>query len=80
MATPGNLSSKKVKNSYKGIVQHDGGTSKLYDGTGSMVNSIDVTRVTASNAKIGTLVATSISASSLTVDENLAVIHGYLEH
>ena len=73
MATPGNLSSKKVKNSYSGIVQHDGSTSKLYDGTGSMVNSIDVARVTASNAKIGALVATSISASSLTIDENLAV-------
>ena len=73
MATPGNLSSKKVKNSYTGIVQIDGGTSKLYDGTGSMINSIDVTRVTASKANIPTLTAGSISASSAQVDESFSV-------
>ena len=73
MATPGNLSSKKVKNSYKGIVQYDGATSKLYDGTGSMINSVDVTQVTASKAKITTITAGSVSASSVTVDESLAV-------
>ena len=73
MATPGDLSSKKVKNTYKSIVQHDGGTSKLYDGTGSMVNSISVTRITASNANINQVVSSFITASAITVDNNLAV-------
>ena len=69
MAQPGDLSSKKVKNSYKAIVQHDGSTSKLYDGTGSMVNSIDVTRITASKANIGLLQNLSL----LQIDGDLSV-------
>ena len=35
MATPGDLSSKKVKNTYKGIVQYSGANHRIYDGTGS---------------------------------------------
>ena len=73
MATPGDLSSKKVKNTYKPLMQHHGATSKLYDGTGSMVNSISVTRITASNANINQIQSSFITASAITVDKNLAV-------
>ena len=74
MAKPGDLSSKKIKNSYKAIVQHDGDTSKLYDGTGSMGNSIDVTRITASNASILNITDLNhLTASKVQVDTHLSV-------
>ena len=74
MAKPGDLSSKKVKNSYKAIMQHDGASSKLYDGTGSMINSIDVTRITASKASIGNISDLNhLSASNVQVDNHFSV-------
>ena len=74
MAQPGDLSSKKIKNTYTGIVQHDGGTSKLYDGTGSRVVSIDVTRITASKASIINITDLAhLTASKVQVDTHLSV-------
>jgi hypothetical protein len=74
MAQPGDLSSKKVKNTYTGIVQHDGGTSRLYDGTGSRVESIDVTRITASKASITNITDLAhLTASKVQVDTHLSV-------
>ena len=74
MATPGDLSSKKVKNSYRPIVQHDGATSKLYDGTGSRIDSIDVTRITASKASIANITDLDhLTASKVQVDTHLSV-------
>jgi len=69
MGKPGDLSSKKVKNTYTGIVQHDGGTSRLYDGTGSRVDSIDVTRITASKASINHIK----DLAHLQINEHLSV-------
>ena len=74
MAKPGDLSSKKVKNTYKAIMQHDGATSKLYDGTGSMINSIDVTRITASNASLANIRDLQhLTVSRVQIDTHLSV-------
>ena len=74
MAKPGDLSSKKVKNTYKAIMQHDGSSHKLYDGTGSRIEDIDVTRITASNASITAIQDLGhLSASAATIDNNLMV-------
>ena len=74
MAKPGDLSSKKIKNSFKAIVQHDGATSRLYDGTGSRVNSIDVPRITASNASLTNIQDLQhLTASRVQVDTHLSV-------
>ena len=74
MAKPGDLSSKKVKNTYKAIMQHDGATSKLYDGTGSMINSIDVTRITASNASLTNIRDLQhLTVSRVQIDTHLSV-------
>ena len=35
MATPGDLSSRKIKNTYKAIVQYSDSNHRIYDGTGS---------------------------------------------
>jgi len=74
MAKPGDLSSKKIKNSYKAIVQHDGATSRLYDGTGSRVNSIDVPRITASNASLANIQDLQhLTVSRVQIDTHLSV-------
>ena len=74
MATPGDLSSKKVKNTYKGIVQYGGTSHQIYDGTGSRIDDVSVTRITASNASIAHIQDLQhLSASSVTIDKVLAV-------
>ena len=69
MSTPGDLSNKKVKNTYKGIVQYGGTDHRIYDGTGSRVTDLDVTRITASRLSIGNIDDLSV----LQLDGNLGV-------
>ena len=74
MGHPGDLSSKKVKNTYKAIVQYDGASNQIFDGTGSRVNDLDVTRITASKASLSTITdLTHLSASKAQIDEHFSV-------
>ena len=69
MATPGDLSSKKVKNTYKAIVQYSGANHQIFDGTGSRVTDLDVTRITASRLSVQNIDDLSV----LQLDGNLGV-------
>ena len=69
MATPGDFSSKKVKNTFKGIVQYSGANHRIYDGTGSRVTDLDVTRITASRVSVQNIDDLSV----LQLDGNLGV-------
>jgi len=74
MANPGDLSSKKVKNTYKRIVQYDGQDHEIYDGTGSRIVDLNVTRITASNASLANIQDLQhLTVSRVQVDTHLSV-------
>ena len=74
MANPGDLSSKKVKNTYKRIVQYDGTDHEIYDGTGSRIVDLNVTRITASNASLANIQDLQhLTVSRVQIDTHLSV-------
>ena len=74
MGHPGDLSSKKVKNTYKAIVQYDGASKQIFDGTGSRINDLSVTRITASKASLSAITDLgTLSASNAQIDKHFSV-------
>jgi hypothetical protein len=47
-----NLTNQTISSSFEQLVQHDNNTNILYDGTGSVINNLEVTSSLAISANI----------------------------
>ena len=71
-----NLTNQTISSSFEQLVQHDNNTNILYDGTGSVINNLEVTSSLAISASYSENSDTAISAShSVNSDSAISASH-----